>query len=507
MYMKQLTFSLVLLTVALSMNAQSFTHYVTSEQQSWVKAKTAKATKTAMGTIAVETNAEKPIVTFRRWGTTFNELDWKALQMLKAEEREDIMRRTFAPDGELRFSLGRITMNANDYSDGWYQCDSVPGDFKLKYFNINRDLQNTIPYIKLAQKYCPDMTFWMSPWSPPAWMKINHDYPVQSNRYNTMDRRQDYLLFGDGDRSDNEQMKPDRHRFPRRLAVQDYFIQDPRYLQAYADMFCRFIDLYHEQGIDITMVMYQNEAYSYTPYPGCPWTPEGIIRFNSQYLAPTLQKKHPKVELCLGTFNTNRYEHVRDLLANKELANCVKGIGFQWEGGQILPRIRAEHPEYRYISTESECGNGRMDWQGGEHTFQLINHYLGNGCSEYNNWNLVLTDNGRSPWGWNQNALVRVDSKNHTYSYRPEYYAYRHYSQFIRQGAKVIGCREAGQERIPVLVAQTPKGKYIVVAGNLSNDTATVTVALGKKYLNISLAPHTMNTFVERGAENTPAVR
>ena len=30
--------------------------------------------------------------------------------------------------------------------------------------------------------------------------------------------------------------------FPRRLATQDFFIQDPRYLQCYANMFCRFID-------------------------------------------------------------------------------------------------------------------------------------------------------------------------------------------------------------------------------------------------------------------------
>jgi hypothetical protein len=38
-------------------------------------------------------------------------------------------------------------------------------------------------------------------------------------------------------------------------------------LQCYADMFCRFIDLYAEQGLPITKVMYQNEAYSYTPLP------------------------------------------------------------------------------------------------------------------------------------------------------------------------------------------------------------------------------------------------
>lgn len=45
------------------------------------------------------------------------------------------------------------------------------------------------------------------------------------------------------------------------------------------------------------MVMYQNEAYSYTPYPGCAWTATGTIRFNKEYLAPTLRQMHPEVKL------------------------------------------------------------------------------------------------------------------------------------------------------------------------------------------------------------------
>ena len=91
--------------------------------------------------------------------------------------------------------------------------------------------------------------------------------------------------------------------FPKQLAVNDYMIQDPRYLQTYANYFCKFIDAYKEQGIPIDMVMYQNEAYSYTPYPGCAWTAEGTVRFNVEYLAPTLKKHHPKVKLYLGTFS------------------------------------------------------------------------------------------------------------------------------------------------------------------------------------------------------------
>ena len=246
-------------------------------------------------------------------------------------------------------------------------------------------------------------------------MKINGDYPVVSSKYNNLSEKQNYLLFGtESAEIDEDEMKLTGARdgvFPRQLATTDYMIQDPRYLNAYANYFCRFIDAYKEQGIPIDMVMYQNEAYSYTPYPGCAWTAEGTIRFNRDYLAPALKCNHPEVKLYLGTFNTNRQDHVEKVLSDSELNKSISGMGFQWEGRDILAAIRAQHPDWSYICSESECGWGSFDWPAAEHTFELINHYLGNGCNEYNFWNFILADNGESPWGWKQNALIRVDSK------------------------------------------------------------------------------------------------
>lgn len=478
--------------------AQTFAHYTTTDAARWTEGKTVRAVGSAGSDDIVMTDIENPITTFRRWGTTFNEQDWNALCMLSRDEQDEILSRAFSPDGELRFSMGRISMNANDYAMSWYSCSDVQGDFDLKYFNIDRDKLTIIPYIRAAQKYNPEMRFWMSPWSPPAWMKINNHYAVQSNPFNDLDPKLDYLLFGDDDRSVNEQVNPDKNLFPRRMAVQDYFIQAPVYLQSYANMFSKFIDLYREQGVPIDMVMYQNEAYSYTPYPGCPWTSEGILRFNLEYLSPTLKANNPDVELCLGTFNTNRYDHVRGLLSDPRMKDNITGVGFQWEGGQILPKIREDFPNYRYISTESECGNGNMDWGAGEHTFHLINHYLGNGCSEYNNWNLILPDNGESPWGWRQNALVRVNSNDRTYEYVPEWYAYRHYSHFIKEGTGIVGCQPTGESKTPVLVAVDPDGRYVVVAGNFSDEPKEVSVALGNKYLNLDLSPHSFNTYIQK---------
>lgn len=486
-----------MLSLAGNVGAQTFEHISTTDTQRWHKSGNVKLSAAPVGKV-LDTNKDKEIVTFHNWGTTFNEQDWKALCMLTRDEQDEILHNSFSPDGQLKLNIGRISMNANDYALSWFSCSDVQGDFDLKYFNIDRDKLTIIPYIRAAQKYNPQMTFWMSPWSPPAWMKINNHYAVQSSPFSDLDPKLDRLLFRDNDRSDNEQVNPDKNLFPRRLAVQDYMIQSPRYLQCYADMFCRFIELYAEQDIPINMVMYQNEAYSYTPYPGCPWTSEGILRFNLEYLAPTLRRNHPDVELCLGTFNTNRYDHVDGLLQDPRMADNIKGIGFQWEGGQILPRIREKYPDYRYISTESECGDGSMDWRAAEHTFHLINHYLGNGCDEYNNWNLVLCDQGESKWGWRQNALVRVNSADRTFEYVPEFYTYRHYSQFIQNGTKILATMPSGKDKTPTLVAYTPDRKYVVVVGNFNDESREVSVKIDNKYLNIILPPHSMNTFVQK---------
>ncbi len=73
-------------------------------------------------------------------------------------------------------------------------ADEAPGDLELRYFNIERDKRGIIPLIRAAQKFNPELTFWISPRSPPSWMKINHDYPVVSSRHNNADPRIDYLL-------------------------------------------------------------------------------------------------------------------------------------------------------------------------------------------------------------------------------------------------------------------------------------------------------------------------
>ena len=465
---------LLLLLLSTMVYAQSISWISSTESNTWDQATIKLQNKQEQPSVYVEVTENVNPVTFRAWGATFNELGWDALNMLSDEQQETILEQLFSPEGDMRFTIGRIPMNANDYARDWYSCDEVDGDFELKYFNIDRDKQTLIPYIRKAQGYNPDMTFWISPWSPPSWMKINHHYACQKGDHNDLPEE----------------------RSVGRLDY-DMFVQDSRYLEAYAQYFCKFINAYKEQGIPITAVIYQNEAYSYwTEYPGCSWSAEGTAIFNADYLAPALARNHPDVGLYFGTINSNRIDIIERALANEKFAANIKGIGLQWEGGQILSQLRKKYPQYSYVQTESECGKGTFDWEAAEHTFHLINHYLGNGCEQYTFWNSILSDNGTSGWGWNQNALIRVDSKAHTAAYTPEYYAVKHYCRYVAPGSHLFAYQSSEENKMPLLVFLTTENKYVIVAGNLNDIPKTISLKLGDKYLNASLQSHSFNTFI-----------
>ena len=493
--MRHLMMISVLLTGTMALNAQKVTKYTTTEKAPWVTGKMSLAVK-AEGTVVATVDGHEQGVTFRAWGTTFNELDWDAFNLLSRDDQDEVMRNLFAKDGDLRFTHGRVSMNAHDYARSWYQCDDVEGDFALKYFNIERDKRSIIPLARAAQKYCPQLQLFMSPWSPPTWMKINQDYCVLSSPYNSQPKEKDYLLYDVPVWLKDMELMGERDGvFPRRLATQDYFIQNPRYLQSYANMFCRFIDLYAEQGLPITKVMYQNEAYSYTVYPGCAWTAEGTLRFNNEYLAPTLHTMHPEVELWIGTFNTNRLDYVEKILDDKTLQSHVKGIATQWECRENLPQLKERYPQLRLMMSESECGNGSMDWKAGEHTFFLLSDNLGNGCDEYYNWNFILADKGQSTWGWTQNALIQVDSKTRQKRYTAEYYAYKHFCQFVAPGTIMVAYAGREYSKTPVVVFRNGQ-QFIVTVGNFTDSDVCLSVKVKGKYLNVVEAPHSFNTYV-----------
>ena len=426
-----------------------------------------------IGTPEIILQSDQVKQNFKGWGTCFNELGYDALMLLPEEVQRQVMQRMFAPDGDLRFTIGRIPVGASDYGRSWYSCDETPDnepDFNMEHFTIERDKEAVIPYIKFAQNYNPDMTFWASPWSPPAWMKTNKNYANAKGPGSDVD-------------------------IP--VYFNDQFIMEPDYMNAYCLYFSKFIDAYKGQGIPITTLMYQNEAYSFKIYPACSWTAQGTGTFLGEYLGPYFAEHHPDVELIVGTMNTGSMDVFEQILQHPGVQEHFAGIGLQWEGRAALPELAYRYPEMMLQQTESECGSGTFDWNAGEWTFYLINQYVGGGCEKYTYWNAVLKDNGSSTWGWIQNSLVRVNSSTRTAEYTPEYYAFKHYSHFIAPGSQILKGSSTGTDTdAEVLAARTPDGAIIIVAGNRNDTPRGITLSVDGQYLSTTLPANSFSSYV-----------
>ena len=121
---------------------------------------------------------------------------------------------------------------------------------------------------------------------------------------------------------------------------------------------------------------------------------------------------------------------------------------------------------------------------------------FGTTFNEYYNWNFILKDNGISPWGWTQNALIQVDGKPRKMRYTAEYCAYKHFRHFVQEGSEMLAYDGREYSKTPVVVFRDKRGQYIVTMGNFTDAEASLTVKVGKKYLNVQAKLHSFNTYI-----------
>lgn len=349
------------------------------------------------------------------FGGCFNELGWEALKILSPEEKDSLLKSLFDTITGCRFNICRMPVGANDYAVDWYSYDEAPEDYEMSHFSIDRDKERLIPYIRSAQKIRPDLKIWASPWCPPSWMKTNHHYACASDP-NTNDLPVD--------------------RQGKEMVTQ--FRMEPPVLKAYALYFEKFIQAYGAEGIVISEIHPQNELNSCQNFPSCIWRPEDMATFIGKYLGPKLEAANIKTEIWLGTIERPQIDRIDPILENPDAKKYIRGVGFQWAGKDAIPLVHEKYPSLKLMQTETECGNGSNDWAAAEHTFRLMHHYFNNGANAYMYWNMVLNETGSSQWGWKQNSMITVDSKNKTVRYNPEYYLMKHLSAFVDPGAQYL---------------------------------------------------------------------
>lgn len=400
------------------------------------------------------------------FGGCLNELGWIAINHLSKQEKERLLNELFAPEVGANLQYNRLPIGANDFATSWYSLDDKAGDFQMKYFSIKRDKNCLIRYAKAALKKNPKMRFWASPWSPPTWMKTNGHYSNRSGAPNDLAKDKEVPTGN------------------------DQFIQEDEYLKAYALYFSKYVDAYAKEGVNVGMIQFQNEPYTFNIWPNTSWTPQGMANFLGNYLGPLFAKRHSNVELWLGTLNTDRLDHV-DYIMNTNAAKYIKGMGFQWEGKDLIGRVRKKYPSLQLMETENECGGGEANWGSAEHTYDLIKKYLEGGASIYTYFNLVLMDECKSTWGWKQNAMVIVDSKTKTAKYTPEFYLFKHISGKVEPGAyklKIMGGND------DMLAFRNPSGEVAFFVINKSDKESVKHISFGEKVYTLQMMPKSFNT-------------
>jgi glucosylceramidase len=473
----------LMMIFCLSLNAQTRVSWVsTSPTAQWKLQQSLPLTKAA-GKADVVIQSDQLQQTIEGFGTCFNELGWTSLGLLSESDRESILHELFAPSVGANFTLCRMPVGANDFSRHWYSYNETDGDFEMKNFSINNDLETLIPFIRAARHYNPSLRLWASPWSPPTWMKYNHHYAAKSVLGNSNFQSEEW---GMDMRGINNGLSPDKEG----QEGTNMFIQEEKYFKAYALYFTRFIEAYRQQNIPIDMVMLQNEFNSAQPFPSCTWTAAGLARFIS-YLGPEMQQLG--VKLFFGTMERPNSKLVDSILSDPQSSPFVKGVGFQWAGKEAIPVIHKEHPELTLYQTEQECGNSKNDWKYCVYAWNLMKHYLGNGANAYMYWNTSLKQGGISTWGWKQNSLVSVDTVNKTFQYNYEYYLMKHLSHFVLPQARLL--KTSGPFR-NLLAFINPDRSIVVVLQNDSNTNRRLRIRLGNRSISPLLRPNTFNTFL-----------
>lgn len=400
-------------------------------------------------------------------GAALTDASAETFAKLPKPGQQELLQAYFDKEKGIGYTLGRTTIHSCDFSSGSYTYVS-DNDKELKTFSVAHDEQYRIPFIKQAIAAAGGkLTMYVSPWSPPAWMKDNNS-----------------MLQGG-------KLKPDSR-------------------QTWANYYVKFIKAYEAKGIPIWGLSVQNEPMAKQRWESCIFTAEEERDFIKQYLGPTLQKQG------LGTKKLIAWDHNRDLLFqrasvvlnDKEAAKYIWGIGFHWyetwTGGPMqfdnLRLVNQAFPGKNLIFTEGCKEKFHIDsvnnWSLGErYGYSMINDF-NNGTVAWTDWNILLDETGGPNHVGNFCfAPIHADTKAGKLIYTNAYYYIGHFSKFIRPGAKRIAA-SSSRAQLQTTAFRNTDGSIVVVVMNTTDQKFPYHLWIDGKGAATESLPHSISTLV-----------
>lgn len=404
---------------------------------------------------------------------------WLITSKMNAAQRRALMQELFGGGAGLGLSFTRLSIGGSDFSLRHYSLDDMPPgqtDPELKHFSIEPNRADVIPVTKEALAINPKLRVMASPWSAPAWMKIN-DNLVQGTIM--------------------------REAYP-----------------AFAEYLRRYIDAYQAEGIPIFALTLQNEPH-YEPknYPGMRFVPGERAAFIGRHLGPLLAQHHPQVRILEWDHNWDEPESPAEALADPAAAKYISGIAWHCYLGDAKAQsiLHDAHPDKDAYMTE--CSPLRRAWfmtckeQGGKCPASLdaiawadtLEYFVRteiidttrNWARGLQLWNLVLDENhGPHAGGCDVcRGVVTVNSSTGEVSRGVEYYTLAHASRFVRPGAVRVAST-SGQDGLESVAFQNADdGSLALIVVNSARQNRRFTVRTKGRSFTYAMAAGSVATF------------
>ncbi len=467
---------ILLIVIAAACSAQETRLYVTSRAGDRIAAKPplhfTNAAASGSAFHIDETMRDQEIVGF---GASFLEAGMICLGSLDSAHQEQVLQALFDPEKGAGFTAMKTVIAATDFQSAgpYYTYDDHPGDVSMKLFSIQRDLgpNGQVAYIKRARRYGQFV------------LQAPMDYPP------------DWMLFD----------------------VKKHQDVDPRYFDALAQYYLRYLQEYERQGIFIDFLSLFNEPGIYTKIPA-----NKIRDLLKDHVGPLLAKAGVKTQIQPSEFNTRErawkdYPVILDDPAARKYAGAMAYHGYEFKDYDKLKELHHRYAGLKLWLTEVDHSYGtdtprsvvlpKKEYEDGDFWGNQIMNDLEAGTSAWIYWNMILDEKG-GPWlispvhrytdGNQQHPVVIIDRHSKEVTYTGLYYYLAHFSKFVRPGAVRIAAKgPAGGVRC--VAFQAKNGDIVAEVLNSGKQPARVALDWSAKSLNLDLPALSITTCLWKG--------
>lgn len=384
---------------------------------------------------------------------------------LSENKQEELLHAYYSREKGIGYSLARTNMNSCDFSSDTYTYVKE-NDVSLKSFDIAHDRKYKLPLLKKAMSTAKnELKLYISPWSPPAWMKDN-----------------------------NNMLRGGRLR--------------REYYPSWANYYIRYINALEKEGIPVWGLSVQNEPMATQTWESCIYTAEEEADFIKTALGPALtaQKMRDK-KLIIWDHNRDLiYQRASATLRDPEVAGYVWGIGYHWyetwSGGDMqfdnLKRTAEAFPDKNLIFTEGCKEKFSIDsiynWSLGERYGSSMINDFNAGTVGWTDWNILLDENGGPNHVGNFCfAPVHADTKNDRLIYTNAFYYIGHFSRFVRPGAKRIIASSNRTDLLTTAFKNTDGTIAVIIMNNGDREWNYFLYTEGTA-VEVNIPPHAIQT-------------